>query len=111
MNCIEITRAVLTGQIGADHNSKPLLDDVLYNNVIEAVTILSPLLDADERRSFDVEIIRDNSTANVVVQFDTYYFQFALARGRIFNHVFKNAKRLVITTLNSDNLVNVKLIY
>ncbi len=111
MNCVELANAILTGEVEKKQYSKPLLDDALYNNVMVAVTALSKLFDTDEERSFDVEITRNGNAVNVEVCFNTYYFQFTQISGLVFDSVFANAKRLVVTTVDDDNLVNVKLIY
>lgn len=108
MNSVELARAVLSGN--ANNNDLSVGKDQ-FDNVIKAVAALSHLFDADEKRSFDTEVIRSEGVTNVIVSFDTYYFQFNKMHDGLFEDVFANAKRMLITVLDDDNLVNVKLIY
>lgn len=105
MDCIELTHKVLLSSAGDFEGS------VIYNNVMNAVAALSPLFDTDERNSFDVEVIRADGVADIVISFSTYYFQFNKMDEELFGCIFLNAERLVVSTIGDDNLVNVRLVY
>lgn len=107
MNCVDLTRMVLCGRTGI--HAEELDDNVTYNRVIMAVEELSNLFDAEESDSFDVEVVE---ATEVVVEFNTYYFQFNKIDKNLFESIFANAERIIITVIDDEsNYVNVKLIY
>jgi len=111
MNCLELTRRILLGYMNGN-GGDVVFPDGLCDRVLKAVDSLSPLFDDDEENSFDVDVIRnDDNSINVAIYFDTYYFQFERMRNWLFDSVFADAERLLITVVGKDNLVNVKLIY
>lgn len=110
MNCLELTKRILLEYMNGCPGGVSLPDN-LYNGVLKAVDSLARLFDVDEEDSFDVEVIRSGNSINVIICFDTYYFQFERMQNWLFDSVFANATRLLITVVDKDNLVNVKIVY